>query len=122
MPYVTVGAENSAPIEIYYADHGSGYLIALIHGYPLDGRAWERQERDLPTVDLPVLVLRSTEDRILAFRSSPPPLPTLLADCTLVPVDGGPHNIGWTSREEFNSALPNFLDEARESSADPISR
>ena len=47
MPRVTVGAENSAPIEIHYEDHGSGDPIVLIHGYPLDGNSWERQERAL---------------------------------------------------------------------------
>lgn len=47
MPYVTVGKENSASIEIYYEDHGSGSPVLLIHGYPLNGRAWERQERAL---------------------------------------------------------------------------
>ena len=35
MPYVTVGTENSAPIELYYEDHGSGQPVVLIHGYPL---------------------------------------------------------------------------------------
>ena len=24
MPYLTVGQENSAPIKLYYEDHGSG--------------------------------------------------------------------------------------------------
>jgi non-heme chloroperoxidase len=43
MPYVTVGKENSAPIEVYYEDHGSGTPVVLIHGYPLSGRAWEKQ-------------------------------------------------------------------------------
>jgi non-heme chloroperoxidase len=47
MPYVTVGQENSAPIELYYEDHGSGSPVVLIHGFPLSGRAWERQERAL---------------------------------------------------------------------------
>jgi non-heme chloroperoxidase len=47
MPYVTVGQENSAPIELYYEDHGSGNPVVLIHGFPLSGRAWERQERAL---------------------------------------------------------------------------
>jgi non-heme chloroperoxidase len=47
MPYVTVGIENSASIEIYYEDHGSGSPVVLIHGFPLNGRAWERQERAL---------------------------------------------------------------------------
>jgi non-heme chloroperoxidase len=47
MPSVTVGTENDVPIEIHYEDHGSGDPIVLIHGYPLDGNSWERQERDL---------------------------------------------------------------------------
>ena len=44
MPHVNVGQENSAPIDIYYEDHGSGAPIVLIHGYPLNGHSWERQE------------------------------------------------------------------------------
>jgi non-heme chloroperoxidase len=43
MPYVTVGKENSADIELYYEDHGSGSPIVLIHGYPLNGASWEKQ-------------------------------------------------------------------------------
>src|SRR3954464_15414198 len=47
MPRIAVGTENDAPIEIYYEDHGSGQPVVLIHGYPLDGSSWERQEREL---------------------------------------------------------------------------
>jgi non-heme chloroperoxidase len=47
MPYVTVGTENSMPIDLYYEDHGDGSPVVLIHGFPLSGRAWERQERAL---------------------------------------------------------------------------
>jgi non-heme chloroperoxidase len=47
MPYVTVGAENSADIKIHYNDHGSGKPVVLVHGYPLDGNSWEKQEREL---------------------------------------------------------------------------
>src|SRR5438552_13036589 len=47
MPQLKVGVENSADIEIHYEDHGSGRPIVLIHGYPLDGNSWERQERVL---------------------------------------------------------------------------
>jgi non-heme chloroperoxidase len=47
MPYITVGKENSGSIELYYEDHGSGQPVVLIHGYPLNGRSWERQERAL---------------------------------------------------------------------------
>jgi len=38
-----VGTENSGAIELYYEDHGSGSPVVLIHGYPLSGRAWDKQ-------------------------------------------------------------------------------
>ena len=43
MPYVTVGTENSAAIELYYEDHGSGQPVVLIAGYVQDGSSWEKQ-------------------------------------------------------------------------------
>jgi pimeloyl-ACP methyl ester carboxylesterase len=43
MPYVGVGTENSGAIELHYEDHGAGPPVVLIHGYPLSGRAWDRQ-------------------------------------------------------------------------------
>jgi non-heme chloroperoxidase len=275
MPSITVGTENDAPIEIHYEDHGSGQPIVLIHGYPLNGNSWERQERELlahgyrvitydrrgfgrssqPTVgydydtfagdlntliehldlsdavlggfsmgsgeairylatygsqrvrkaalfgpiapfllktddnpegvegkvfadikaaivtdryaffedffnnfynvdvlggtrisdrawqasfnvaagsspfatyacidtwltdfradlskiDVPVLVMHGTDDRLLPFESTGARLPALIADCTLVTVEGGPHNIGWTHPVEVNTALLAFL-------------
>ncbi len=275
MPYVTVGTENSAPIKIHYEDHGSGQPIVLIHGYPLNGNSWERQERellaagyrvisydrrgfgqssqptvgydydtfsadlntllehldlndvvlvgfsmgtgevtrylgrygsarvrkaallgtippfllkrddnpegvdgevfegikaaivddryayfqdflnnfynvdklggsrisdralqasfnvaagsspyatyacvetwitdfreDLPKIDVPELVLHGTEDRILPFEATAARLPGLIADCKLVAVENGPHNIGWTHPEEVNRALLEFV-------------
>jgi non-heme chloroperoxidase len=279
MPHVTVGTENDAPIEIHFEDHGHGQPIVLIHGYPLNGNSWERQERellahgyrvisydrrgfglssqptvgydydtfaadlnaliehldlndmvlvgfsmgtgevtrylatfgskrvrkavllgaippfllktddnlegvdgkvfadiktaivndryayfedffnnfynvdvlggtriserawqasfnvaagsspfatyacvdtwltdfrtDLPKVDVPVLVVHGTEDRILPFDSTAARLPALLADCTLVSVEGGPHNIAWTHPDEVNPALLAFLSKPR---------
>jgi non-heme chloroperoxidase len=279
MPHVTVGTENNAPIDIYFEDHGSGQPIVLIHGYPLNGNSWERQERDLlahgyrvisydrrgfgrssqptvgydydtfaadlnaliehldlnnmvlvgfsmgtgevtrylatygskrvskaallgaippfllktddnpagvdgkvfadikaaivddryayfeeflnnfynvdvlggtrisdrawqasfnvaagsspfatyacvdtwltdfradlPKIDVPVLVVHGTEDRILPFESTAARLPALVTECTLVSVEGGPHNIGWTHPDEVNAALLAFLGELR---------
>jgi non-heme chloroperoxidase len=43
MPHVNVGDENSGSIDLYYEDHGSGAPVVLIHGYPLSGRAWDKQ-------------------------------------------------------------------------------
>ena len=64
---------------------------------------------DLPKIDVPVLVVHGTEDRILPFESTAKRLPDLVANLTLVPVEGGPHNIGWTHPEECNKALLDFL-------------
>ena len=275
MARLTVGTENSAPIEIHYEDHGSGDPVLLIHGYPLNGKSWERQERellahgyrvitydrrgfggssqptigydydtfaadlnaliehldltdavlvgfsmgsgevarylssygskrvrkavllgtippfvlktednpegvdgqvfegiqaaivedryaffegflntfnnfdvlggsrisdralqasfnvavgaspfatyacvgtwltdfraDLPKIDVPVLVMHGTEDRILPFEVTAARLPALIADCTLVSIEGGPHNIAWTHSDEVNGALLEFV-------------
>jgi non-heme chloroperoxidase len=43
MPAITVGKENNADIQIHYEDHGAGRPVVLIHGYPLSGRAWDKQ-------------------------------------------------------------------------------
>jgi non-heme chloroperoxidase len=275
MPYVTVGQENSAPIELYYEDHGAGQPVVLIHGYPLDGHSWEKQvpvllaagkrvitydrrgfgqssqpttgydydtfaadlkalldkldlsdavlagfsmgtgevtrylgrygsdrvaravlfgpippyllqtddnplgvprtvfdgfmdtirkdryawfksfldnfynvdklrgtrisdeawnasfmvaagssayatlacvptwltdfRADLPKIDVPVLVVQGTEDRILPIDATGRRLPGLVRDIRMVEVDGGPHNIGWTHADEVNQALLSFL-------------
>jgi non-heme chloroperoxidase len=283
MPRVKVGVENGSDIEIYYEDHGSGHPVVLIHGYPLNGRSWERQQRellaagyrsinydrrgfglssqpttgydydtfaadlnalldhlaldevdlvgfsmgtgevtrylgkygsgrvrkaallgaippfllktddnpegvdgsvfegiktaivadryayfkdfldnfynvdklggtrisdqawqasfnvaataspyatyacvdtwltdfraDLAKIDVPVLVVHGTEDRILPYESTAKRLPELVADLKLVSVKGGPHNIGWTHPEEVNPALFEFLGDGATSSA-----
>ena len=43
MPYIRVGQENSGSIDLHYEDYGSGPPVVLIHGYPLSGRAWDKQ-------------------------------------------------------------------------------
>ena len=79
MPTVTVGRENSASIEIYYEDHGTGQPVVLIHGYPLSGRAWDKQ------------------------------VPGLINDVQLTVIEGGPHAIPWTHAAQVNTALLDFL-------------
>jgi pimeloyl-ACP methyl ester carboxylesterase len=43
MGTINVGTENSAPIDLYYEDQGSGRAVVLLHGWPFDGRSWEPQ-------------------------------------------------------------------------------
>jgi non-heme chloroperoxidase len=66
---------------------------------------------DLPNIDVPMLVMHGTEDRILPFESTAKRLPDLVANLKLIPVKGGPHNIGWTHPEVVNPALLEFLAE-----------
>ncbi|MFG2358825.1 alpha/beta fold hydrolase [Streptomyces sp. NPDC048521] len=68
MPFVTVGQENSGAIELYYEDHGNGRPVVLIHGYPLNGHSWEKQERVLLEAGYRVV----TYDRRGFGRSSQP--------------------------------------------------
>jgi non-heme chloroperoxidase len=66
---------------------------------------------DLPRIDVPLLVVHGTEDRILPFDSTARRLPALVPGARLVAVEGGPHNIGWTFPDEVNEALLSFLSE-----------
>jgi non-heme chloroperoxidase len=68
MSFVKVGEENSMPIEIYYEDHGSGPPVVLIHGWPLNGDAWEKQTSALLAAGHRVI----TYDRRGFGRSSKP--------------------------------------------------
>jgi pimeloyl-ACP methyl ester carboxylesterase len=43
MPYIAVAEDNSAPIELYYEDHGAGPAVVLVHDFPSSGRSWENQ-------------------------------------------------------------------------------
>ncbi|MBD8022681.1 alpha/beta fold hydrolase [Microbacterium gallinarum] len=47
MAYITVGTENSADIELYYTDQGEGRPVVLIHGFPLNGESWGKQQAAL---------------------------------------------------------------------------
>jgi non-heme chloroperoxidase len=47
MTKLIVGQENGHDIEIHFEDHGIGQPVVLIHGFPLDGRSWDKQERAL---------------------------------------------------------------------------
>jgi non-heme chloroperoxidase len=43
MPFIAVGEETLSNTNLYYEDHGTGQPVVLIHGWPLNGAAWERQ-------------------------------------------------------------------------------
>lgn len=64
---------------------------------------------DVGAIDVPVLIMHGTEDRILPFASTAKRLPALMKDVQLVPVEGGPHNIAWTFADDVNVEMLAFL-------------
>jgi pimeloyl-ACP methyl ester carboxylesterase len=45
--FITVGTENSADIDLFYTDQGTGEPVVLIHGFPLNGESWGKQQAAL---------------------------------------------------------------------------
>ena len=68
MSTINVGKENSASIDLYYEDHGTGAPAVLIHGWPLSGASWEKQTAALLAAGHRVI----TYDRRGFGRSSKP--------------------------------------------------
>jgi non-heme chloroperoxidase len=66
---------------------------------------------DLRKIDIPVLAVHGTADRVLPFGVTTARLrdERLIADLTVVEIADGPHNVGWTHPDEVNAALLSFL-------------
>jgi non-heme chloroperoxidase len=64
---------------------------------------------DLPTIDVPVLLIHGTADVNLPIGSTGDRLPSFLDDLTVIRVEGGPHNVPWTHPEIVNPALLEFV-------------
>lgn len=47
MAHITVATENSADVDIHYTDQGAGQPVVLIHGFPLNGESWGKQQAAL---------------------------------------------------------------------------
>ena len=73
--------------------------------------AWLTDFRDdLPKIDVPMLVVHGTEDRILPYEATAARLPDLIDEVEVIPVEEGPHNIGWTHPEVVNPLLLAFVE------------
>jgi non-heme chloroperoxidase len=106
--------------------------VDVFHGTRISDQAWQQQfivavgasaigtvrcvdtwltdfRDDLPKIDVPVLVMQGSEDRILPPDSTGRRLSDLIEDVRYLEVDKGPHNIGWTHPEEVNAALLGFI-------------
>jgi non-heme chloroperoxidase len=72
--------------------------------------AWLEDFRgDLPRIDVPVLVVQGSQDRILPPEATGDRLPALIRDVYRVVIEGGPHAIIWTHAIQVNQALLDFI-------------
>jgi hypothetical protein len=73
-------------------------------------RAWREDfRRDLARMNVPVLVVQGSADRVMPTAETGTPLAALLADVRLVAIPNGPHAITWTHADQVNQALLGFL-------------
>ncbi|GLU48291.1 alpha/beta fold hydrolase [Nocardiopsis ansamitocini] len=66
---------------------------------------------DIPTIDVPALIVHGTADNILPIDSTGRQFTKALPAATYVEIEGAPHGLLWTHAEEVNSALLRFLRE-----------
>ncbi|MCC0095185.1 alpha/beta hydrolase [Streptomyces flavotricini] len=64
---------------------------------------------DIPSVDVPALILHGTADRILPAEGTARPFHKALPSADYVEIEGAPHGLLWTHAEEVNTALLAFL-------------
>jgi non-heme chloroperoxidase len=71
---------------------------------------WETDfRRDLPKIDVRLLVIQGDADRILPFPKTGKRVPDLVDDCEFVVIEDGPHAIAWTHADQVNDALLHFI-------------
>jgi non-heme chloroperoxidase len=72
--------------------------------------AWLEDFRgDLARIDVPVLVVQGSHDRVLPPEATGNRLPALLANSRHIFIEGGPHAIIWTHADQVNQALLDFI-------------
>jgi non-heme chloroperoxidase len=80
MPFLSSAPNSTSPVDIYYEDLGAGRPVVLVHAWPLDSSAWEKQTVALLAAGYRVI----TYDRRGFGRSARPAdgydLDTLAAD------------------------------------------
>jgi pimeloyl-ACP methyl ester carboxylesterase len=78
-------------------------VVACVSSWYTDFRA------DLPKIDVPVLVLHGTEDRILPIAACGPRTAEGIPGSEYVAIEGADHGLCWTYAEEVNNLVVPFL-------------
>jgi len=66
-------------------------------------------DADLPKIDIPVLVLHGTADRILPIEACGPRTAELIPGSEFVPIEGAGHGLCWTHADMVNAELLRFF-------------
>ena len=77
--------------------------IACVPTWGTDFRA------DLPKIDIPVLILHGTADRVLPIDATGPRSHELISGSEYVVIQGAPHGLCWTHADEVNAELLRFF-------------
>ena len=77
--------------------------IACVPTWGTDFRA------DLPKIDIPVLILHGTADRVLPVDATGPRSHELISGSEYVVIQGAPHGLCWTHADEVNAELLRFF-------------
>ena len=64
---------------------------------------------DVKKLDVPVMVIQGTEDRILPIDATGRRLRGMIKDLKYVEIEGGPHGILWTHADKVNPELMDFI-------------
>jgi pimeloyl-ACP methyl ester carboxylesterase len=80
--------------------------IACVATWYTDFRA------DLARIDVPVLVIHGTQDRILPIEACGPRTHEAISGSEFVAIEGADHGLCWTYADEVNAAVLPFLTRA----------
>lgn len=94
MPSITVGRENTPPMSSStYDRRGFGKSSQPSVGYDCDTFDFRA---DLPKIDVPVLVMHGSADRVLPIEARARLTHESIEEGQYVVLDGAPHGLCWT--------------------------
>ena len=97
-------SQEALDASVQVANHAGNTAIAAAPlTWPTDFRA------DIPSIDVPTLILHGTADNILPIDKTARRFRELLPDAVYVELEGAPHGLLWTHGAEVNEALLAFL-------------
>ncbi|WP_026554576.1 alpha/beta fold hydrolase [Arthrobacter sp. 35W] len=76
---------------------------AAVPTWPTDFRT------DIPSIDVPALIVHGTADRILPIDATGRPFHQALPSARYIEIEGAPHGLLWTHADEVNEVLLGFL-------------